>query len=97
MFGTLLSAYVRNAEDTLRHYHADAQINGLEFDRHLEEVAVNTFVKSIRIAAKDFLEDPLGAPLIPNWNRVLAAVPEFFDLLQDAVTKDSRRPAGRAA
>jgi glucosyl-3-phosphoglycerate synthase len=51
----------------------------------------------LRTAATEFIEDPRGLPLIPNWNRVLAAVPEFFDLLQDAVTKDSRRPAGRAA
>src|SRR6266446_473144 len=34
LFDTLLSAYVRKAEDTLRHYSADARINHLEFDRH---------------------------------------------------------------
>jgi glucosyl-3-phosphoglycerate synthase len=43
------------------------------------------------------VEDPRGLPLIPNWNRVMAAIPEFFDLLQDAVEKDSRQAAGRAA
>jgi hypothetical protein len=32
----------------------------------------------------------MGLPLIPNWNRVLAAIPEFFDLLQDAVEQDAR-------
>src|SRR5437773_11883290 len=30
LFDTLLSAYERKAEDTLVHYHADAQINGLD-------------------------------------------------------------------
>jgi glucosyl-3-phosphoglycerate synthase len=89
VFDTLLSAYVRNAEDTLRHYYADARINGLEFDRHQEEVAVTTFVRSIRVAAKAFMEDPLGAPLLPNWNRVQSALPAFLDELNEAVRLDN--------
>lgn len=89
LFDTLLSAYVRRAEDTLRHYAADAAINGLTFDRHEEELAVTTFVRSIRSAAKVFLEDPLGAPLIPNWNRVQSALPHFLDELNEAVRLDN--------
>jgi len=89
LFDTLLSAYVRKAEDTLRHYAADAQINGMEFDRHQEELAVTTFVRSIRVAAKAFLDDPLGAPLIPNWNRVQSALPNFLDELNEAVRLDN--------
>jgi hypothetical protein len=30
----------------------------------------------------------LGVPLIPNWNRVLAAIPDYFDRLLDAVDSD---------
>ena len=89
LFDTLLSAYVRRAEDTLRHYAADAAINGMTFDRHEEELAVTTFVRSIRSAAKVFLEDPLGAPLIPNWNRVQSALPHFLDELNEAVRLDN--------
>jgi glucosyl-3-phosphoglycerate synthase len=89
LFDTLLSAYVRKAEDTLRHYGADARINGLEFDRHQEELAVTTFVRSIRAAAKAFLDDPLGAPLIPNWNRVQSALPNFLEELGEAVRLDN--------
>jgi glucosyl-3-phosphoglycerate synthase len=89
LFDTLLSAYVHNAEDTLRHYHADARINGLEFDRHQEEVAVTTFVRAIRTAGKAFMEDPLGAPLIPNWNRVQSALPMFLEELNEAVRLDN--------
>ncbi len=89
LFDTLLSAYVRKAEDTLRHYNADAHINGLTYDRHEEEVAVNTFARSIRAAARGFLDDPLGAPLIPNWNRVESALPEFFQALNDTVRRDN--------
>ncbi|HXT41386.1 MAG TPA: glycosyl transferase [Candidatus Angelobacter sp.] len=89
LFDTLLSAYVRKAEDTLRYYAADAAINGLEFDRHQEEVAVTMFVRSIRAAARAFLDDPLGAPLIPNWNRVHSALPSFLDELNAAVKADN--------
>jgi glucosyl-3-phosphoglycerate synthase len=89
LFDTLLSAYVRKAEDTLRHYNADALVNGLTFGRHLEEMAVATFVNSIRVAAKAFLADPLGAPLIPNWNRVESALPTFLNELKEAVQKDN--------
>ena len=80
---------MRKAEDTLRHYNADALINGMTFGRHEEELAVATFVGSIRAAAKAFLDDPLGAPLIPNWNRVESALPTFLDELRDAVRRDN--------
>jgi glucosyl-3-phosphoglycerate synthase len=89
LFDTLLSAYVRKAEDSLRQYNADAIINGLSFGRHEEEMAVATFANSIRVAAKAFLADPLGAPLIPNWNRVESALPTFLDELRNAVRLDN--------
>ncbi|MFQ5724245.1 MAG: glycosyl transferase, partial [Terriglobia bacterium] len=69
--------------------HADAMINGLEFDRHEEEVAVQAFARAIALGAEEFLKDPLGAPLIPNWNRVVAAVPDFFAQLALAVEEDN--------
>jgi len=96
-FRSLEVRYVRIAQDTIARYYADAMLNGLKFDRHSEEFAVATFARSLRQAAAEFIEDPLGLPLIPNWNRVLAAIPEFFELLQDAVDKDARQPAGKGA
>src|SRR4030095_8267853 len=39
LLDTLLSAYVRKAEDTVRHYGADAVLHGLTFDRHEAEAA----------------------------------------------------------
>jgi glucosyl-3-phosphoglycerate synthase len=89
-FRSLEVRYVRMAQDTIARYYADAMINGLKFDRHAEEMAVAVFARSLSTAAAEFIKDPRGLPLIPNWNRVLAAVPEFFDLLQDAVEKDAR-------
>jgi glucosyl-3-phosphoglycerate synthase len=89
-FRSLEVRYVRMAQDTIARYYADAMLNGLKFDRHAEEMAVTVFAKSLSTASAEFIQNPRGLPLIPNWNRVLAAVPEFFDLLQDAVEKESR-------
>jgi glucosyl-3-phosphoglycerate synthase len=96
-FRVLQVRYVRIAEDTISKYYADAMLNGLTFDRHAEEVAVATFARSLQEAIADYSKDPLGLPLIPNWNRVVAAIPEFFERLADAVEKDARTVAPAAA
>lgn len=89
LFHSLLSTYVRQAEDTLRFYSADAAVNGLKYPRHDEESAVTTFVRSISAATRAFQENPLWTPLISNWNRVHAALPKIFDELNEAVEKDN--------
>ena len=89
VFDSLLSAYMRHAEDSLRFYAVDAEINGLGYSRHDEECAVNTFVRSIQKATRAFQEDPLASPLIPNWNRVESALPSFLPELREAVRLDN--------
>lgn len=96
-FPSLGVRYVRMAEDTVARHYADAMLNGLRFDRHSEELAVATFAKSLEQAAEEFSQDPMGLPLIPNWNRVASALPEFFSLLLEAVQEDMVLAAGRAA
>ncbi|MGI8673101.1 MAG: glycosyl transferase [Luteitalea sp.] len=88
-FRTLEARYVRTAEDTVLRFHHDAMLNGLAFDRHSEESAVEAFAHGVRLASKQFLDDPLGVPLIPNWNRVVAALPTFLDAVRDAVRADN--------
>ena len=88
IFQTLLVQYIRMAEDTIRRYYADAAINGLRFDRHDEESMVGVFSEALRTAYQRFLDDPLGAPLIPNWNRIVAAIPDFLEQLRLAVDED---------
>ncbi|MDI6789616.1 MAG: glycosyl transferase [Thermodesulfobacteriota bacterium] len=88
-FKSLRTVYVRQAQDAIKRYHDDATINSLFFDRHEEAVAVEAFADSIKIAGEQTLEDPLGIPLIPNWSRVVSALPDFFDLLLEAVDKDN--------
>jgi len=90
LFDTLLSAYTRQAEDSLRFYGADAAVNGLLYPRHEEERAVSTFVRSLRVACRDIQEDPLSSPLVPNWNRVQSAMPDFLDRFLEAVRLDNQ-------
>ena len=97
MFQALEVRYVRMAEDTIDRYYADACLNGLEFDRHSEERAVAASARSLSLAAESYLQDPLGKPLIPNWNRVVAAVPNIFELLREAVEADNHVEMGAVA
>lgn len=90
LFRSLIATYLRQAEDTLMKYEADAMINGLAFDRHEEAKAVEAFTRAIGMASQMFVENPLGTPLIPNWNRVSAAIPDIFEMLKLAVDEDNK-------
>ena len=89
-YKTLSVTYVRFAEDTIMKYEADAAINGLVFDRHEEAKAVEAFTRALIMAAQIYLEDPMAAPLIPNWNRVTSAIPGILDMLKKAVDEDNK-------
>jgi glucosyl-3-phosphoglycerate synthase len=90
LFKSLLVTYLRQAEDTIMKYETDAMINGLDFDRHEEAKAVDTFTKAIALAAQAYMENPMSTPLIPNWNRVTSAIPDIYDMLKTAVEEDSK-------
>lgn len=83
-FRTLLVHYQQLGQDTINRYYADAMLNSLEFDRHAEATAVSAFAESLRDAAEAYTQNPLSLPIIPNWNRVLHAIPGMFDLILDA-------------
>ncbi|NOX37915.1 MAG: glycosyl transferase [Calditrichaeota bacterium] len=88
-FRTIKATYLRTAFDFLEKYYYDAKINGLHFDRHQEEKTIEVFIRSIIIAGEQFLANPMEVPLIPNWSRVISAIPEFYDLLYKAVEEDN--------
>lgn len=88
-FGTLRSVYLRTAQDAIRQYHADALMNGLGFDRHEEEQAIEGFAQQIFVAGQMFRENPAGGEAIPNWARILAAFPDFPQQLRQAVRADA--------
>lgn len=90
LFKSLLVVYLRQAEDTIMKYEADAAINGLQFDRHEEAKAVEAFTRAIGLACQTFMDNPMTTPLIPNWNRVSAAIPDMFEMLKLAVEADNQ-------
>jgi len=89
-FRSLKATYFRTALDMLGQYSQDAAINGLSIDCHAEELAVETFAQGVILAGDSFLANPLEVPFIPNWNRVLSAIPDFGDRLVTAVAADAR-------
>ncbi len=89
-FNTLKATYLREAQDLMAMYHADALINELNYDRHEEATAIDTFAEAIRAAGNSIREDPLGLPLIPNWNRVFSAIPDIAEKLVAAIDNDNR-------
>lgn len=90
ILNTLVINYLRTAQDTIKRYNDDAALNGLIFDRHQETITVEAFTQAIQIAGREFLENPLYSPLIPNWSRVTSAIPDFLKQLQDVVEEESR-------
>jgi glucosyl-3-phosphoglycerate synthase len=88
-FRTLRITYLRTAQAFIEKYENDSSINRLYFDRHQEIKAVEAFTTAIRIAGEQFLENPIGTPLIPNWSRVTSAIPDFFEKFIDAVEGDN--------
>jgi len=90
-FRTIKATYYRIALDFIETYYNDAVMNGLNVDRHEEEVAVELFAENILAAGKSFLENPMETPFIPSWNRVISAVPDILDRLYDAVEEDNRQ------
>ena len=57
VFRTVKATYYRIALDFIETYYNDAVMNGLEFDRHQEEKAVEMFSQNIMKAGKQFLAE----------------------------------------
>lgn len=89
-FVSLKSTYLRIAQDMIARYECDSEINGLNYDRHREGGAAEAFIRCITSAGEQFLETPIEVAYVPNWNRVVSAVPNVFELLVRAVEEDNR-------
>jgi len=89
-FLTLRSSYLRIAQDFIARYEYDSEMNGLRYDRHKEGTAAEAFVRCIISAGQQFLETPVEVPYIPNWNRVVSAIPNIYELLINAVKEDNK-------
>lgn len=93
-FRTLKATYYRIALDFVETYHNDAVMNGLSLDIHGEEKSVELFAENIMKAGEAFLERPMERPFIPTWSRVISAVPDFLQRLEEAVELDWREYKG---
>ncbi len=89
-FRSIKASYFRIALESIEQYYYDAKINGLNFDRHMEEGSVDLFAQGIMNAGESFLANPMEAPFIPNWNRVHSAIPDFGEQIRTAVAADSQ-------
>jgi glucosyl-3-phosphoglycerate synthase len=87
-FRSLKASYYRIALDFVETYHNDAVMNGLQFDVHSEERAVELFAENIIKAGEAFMDRPMERPFIPSWSRVSSAMPEVLDRLLKAVEED---------
>lgn len=90
-FRSLRASYLRCSQDAIRQYSDLANINGLEYDRHSEDMLAESFVKAIEAASEEFLSNPFGSPQIRNWNSVVAAMPDVLEQLREAVDEDNNQ------
>ena len=88
-FRSIKATYYRIALDMIDIYRSDAQMNGLNYDSHIEEKAVELFALNIMKAGESFFENPMDTPFIPTWSRVKSAIPGFIDRLREKVEIDN--------
>ena len=93
-FRSIKATYFRIALDYVETYRHDAIMNGLDFDIHNEEKAVEMFAQNIMNAGQTFLDNPMETPFIPAWNRVISAVPEILEEIKEAVELDFQEFSG---
>ncbi len=90
-FRSLKATYYRSALDLIDIYRSDASMNGLKFDSHKEEEAVELFAVNIMKAGEAFYINPMDTPFIPTWSRVKSAIPDFLVRLDEAVSEDNKK------
>ena len=90
-FRSLKATYYRSALDLIDIYRSDAAMNGLKFDSHKEEEAVELFAVNIMKAGEAFYINPMDTPFIPTWSRVKSAIPDFMVRLSEAVSEDNKK------
>ncbi|WP_096086984.1 glycosyl transferase [Agaribacterium haliotis] len=89
-FRSIKATYFRIALDFVETYYNDARMNGLNFDIHNEEKAVELFARNILEAGQSFLDNPMEKPFVPSWNRVSSAVPDVLTRIYQAVDADMK-------
>ena len=68
---TLEVLYRRVGQDRVRQFGLDSAVNGLPYDRHCEELAVQSFSGLLRSGLTKLVEAPIAHQL-PSWSRLLS-------------------------
>jgi glucosyl-3-phosphoglycerate synthase len=90
VFRTLKATYYRCALDLLEAYYNDAKMNGLNLERHMEEISIEMFADNIMRAGELFISNPHETPFIPTWNRVHSADSAFLNDMVAAAKADEQ-------
>ncbi len=85
----LLHTYYQNGLAFIKSYSDDAEVNGLSYDRYVEEQALHHF-RGFVWQAWEQSKGPHESTVIPSWNRVLYSVPDIYAHLIEAVEDDNR-------
>jgi len=86
---TIQRHYLKICEDIISNYYSDAMINGLQFDRHREESIAETFFCALDYSTDHYFMSAQTRKMLPNWNRITSAYPDFLDELLDIVNRDN--------
>lgn len=88
-FKTLMASYFQESRFEISKYSALSKLNGLDYNRQKEIMAVEAFQTAIAEAAKEFYNDPMGIPSMSQWITVRSVLPEFSDKFCKAVKEDN--------
>lgn len=92
----LQTKFLREAQNLTRKYFVDASFNGIEYDRHREEVTLEQFEQVISQAGEEYLANHAGNQ-IPDWSRALAVMPDLREQLRDATIADMKEAREKQA
>lgn len=84
----MLHTYYENALEFIKAYSDDAEVNGLIYDRHKEELTA-TYFRGFLWTAWEQSKGPHESTLIPSWNRVCYSVPDIYPQILEAVEADN--------
>ena len=80
--------YYENAKNYIKVYSDDAEINGLGYERHEEELSARYF-RDFLGTAWDQCKESRDGTQIASWNRVLYGVPGIYDRILEAVEAEN--------
>jgi glucosyl-3-phosphoglycerate synthase len=80
--------YHKNAQNSIKKYHADASFNSLQYDRHIEESIVEEFSNELTMAGNKYTLQPVYTRL-PDWLRTMSAKRKIREEILDIVIEEN--------